>query len=283
MKTKRGDESLQNGIGLFKAGFTLIELLVVIAIIAILAAMLLPALSSAKEKGRATTCKNNLHQIGIGMSVYLTENKHYPGAWWIHETNGSDHYVWPERLLPGAGSNRKIFSCPSARSDVAWDTNLNKSLGCYDANGKFDPYGISMTGGFCYGYNDWGVMQELLNDPECPQLGLGGDVTGPFFKGFKTENSIASPSQMIMIADTTADNMWDGSIDPTTEDQWPSNRHAKRTNMLFVDNHIETPMRLAVISPESDHPWRCRWNNDNKPHEEFDWFVSPDRESRLDR
>jgi prepilin-type N-terminal cleavage/methylation domain-containing protein/prepilin-type processing-associated H-X9-DG protein len=76
-------------------GFTLIELLVVIAIIAILIALLLPAVQQAREAARRTTCKNNLHNIGLAMHNYHDVYKAFPYSCW-----DDDSYGWGTFLLP---------------------------------------------------------------------------------------------------------------------------------------------------------------------------------------
>ena len=100
--------------------FTLIELLVVIAIIAILAALLLPALSSAKQKAWTTSCNSNLHQIGLGMRMFADENSEfYPesgttiywGAIDVAPPVGSGKASWSQQVFQYVG-NTNAFNCP---------------------------------------------------------------------------------------------------------------------------------------------------------------------------
>jgi prepilin-type N-terminal cleavage/methylation domain-containing protein/prepilin-type processing-associated H-X9-DG protein len=232
--------------------FTLIELLVVIAIIAILAGMLLPALAKAKAKAKQTGCLNNMRQLGIATVMYVHQTEKYPGALFVQ---GGVRYVWPARLFTQMGTNRDVFCCPAAKPEARWNTNLNKTLGARDLyTTARDPWGISETARFSLGYNDWGAF------PAFSDKGLGGDVDTTSFD--VKESKVVSPSDMIMLADSKPDRTWDGNIDPTTQTEWPSNRHQKKTVLMFCDGHAESAARNTVIDPKNDY-WHRRWNNDN--------------------
>jgi len=133
---------------------------------------------------------------------------------------------------------------------------------------------VSNTSRFSFGYNDWGLRDPFIN----PQLGLGGDVN---VVAEIRDSQVKSPVNMIMLADSKPDGSFDGNVDPRNPLEWPSNRHNRRTNLMFCDGHADSAKRKDVIDP-NNYAWRQRWNNDNEPHGEINWTVNPGQESRID-
>lgn len=266
-------------------GFTLIELLVVIAIIGILAALLLPVVAKGRTKALQTACLNNLKQIGAATTMYIGENKAYPGC---RSKEPDEYVVWPSRLLPFLGQNRAVFWCPASRPDAAWSTNNGNpaALGATGPDGVYDPYGITRGSRFSYGYNDWGINPPPSNLGH-PTLGLGGDINGVFSQGLATETMVVNPAEMLLVSDRVAPqdtgNHFTGQVSPIYSWAWPSNRHNRRTDILYADGHTQAGLRRDLVDPASDNPWRCRWNNDNQPHTEITWSVDWTLEARIDQ
>ncbi len=225
-------------------GFTLIELLVVIAIIAILAALLLPALALAKAAGKSAKCKGNLHQIGIALNLYTLDFRKYP----LFRTGGlpvSEPVYWDAMLLPMAGNSRRLFLCPSDSTNTDWATQLSNWMPNPD-----------------YGYNFAGTGRYRQD-----VLGLDGESGG------LPENQIAVPSDMVAVCDAT--NWTEGDAESLSHTNLLAAlvpRHVSGANAVFCDAHVEYGKSLNWLRKTATA--RQRWNNDHQPHAET-WANNP--------
>ena len=197
------------------SGFTLIELLVVVAIIAILAAMLLPVLSQAREKARQAVCMSNLKQIGLAIECYV-----------------QDYGVFPPAGSPNPNNPTQFNSAP-------WWSWKNGPLWPYTKSEKLTRYGCPTTARRmpeCYAANRFAFIVYLTQTP------------------WLNPSKIKVPHRFILITDYgTVDqsgwNYFDYS-QPNAVGEW----HNGGCNVLFADYHVEFFKNKSELTGSTYNP-----------------------------
>jgi type II secretory pathway pseudopilin PulG len=260
-------------------------LLVVFAIIAILAALLVPAISRAKFKGKNTACRNNLRQTGLALQMYVDTYAAYPPLYsWKGD---SIFYQWDQLLEPYLFPGRYVPPYDSAKN--GWPRrDVDKFLQC--------PIIVSASVAMpynqlpAYGYNTVGVGYSDGSINLIRSVGLSGLDLGPEKSGAVSESAVVKPSDMVAIGDPFV-RAETPELDGFFQYEWEwhpirgtppmsqesiamsaraAKLHQRVFNKVFCDGHIEIENFNKPFVPSDDY--LRRWNNDNQPHREL-WYT----------
>ena len=249
------------------SAFTLVELLVVIAIIGVLTALLLPALSMAKAAAHATTCKNHLRQMGLGLKMYVDENDHRyplyvgsPGPSYGDATNAWEGgwVYWSSKLFPYYPVNWTSagYRCPGYKGLTRGPAakNLGSRLGSYAYNAKGSVVNYAHANA---------------------NLGLGTKTARQIVV---SENEVKVPSEMFAIGESKYANAKEnsfpggaGGVDALEcgigkfASAFDPNRHGRKYNQLFCDGHVSAINPMVLFNPTNA---ASMWNYDHEPHPE---------------
>ncbi len=242
--------------------FTLIELLVVIAVIAILAALLLPALSQSKIRAQSTQCSSNIRQLSIAFLLYaddcggLLVNNYGKGQtlatrntwannvedWGTSDDNTNLTYLTDTLFSPYDNRSAKIFKCPS---DFAMATN--------------GPRTRSMSMNAMVG--DCGVLTNFFN---------------PLYVQFFKQSDMPDPSGIFVFLDEHCDTINDGFFVNRLDDyQWgnlPASYHNGAVNLSFADGHMESHRWVVADTIRPPVQGGAGGIFNASPTTDFDWL-----------